>query len=606
MVLSPTRVLLVAALVVAVAVVWHVEGRKRWRTRLEHRFIYGVPWGTLVTVAVVVAFYLLAQGGLRNPSNPVIYPFITWSYLYPTGLLTAGIAHANPGHIVSNMTGTLAFAPIAEYVWSHYVPSRESSDRRRRRLAVTNPWVRAVVVFPVALLAAAFVTAVFSLGPGLGFSGALFAIVGFSVVNYPFATVVAVVVSSVLGTLFRALTEPVVRETIEASPPMPPAWAGIGFQAHLLGFLLGAVVAIALLRHRGRSPAFVRVFFGTLLTGTALSLWLLVWSADDVFSLYRGAGVTMVVVLSLLVAAASSGTTRRVPRPLSVLPWAPTRRQLAVGWLLFVVVVFSGGVAGVVIEGQAVGLAIATLFLVAVLLAAPAIPPLLPDRVFEGAVTRRGAALGVLVAFTLVVAAPSIPLGLAVVDDTGLDRGVEVDGYTVAYAENVTSATTPLVDFGNETQFDTEQSGVIVVNEKLEMWTIGERKAIVEHEGNATVVVGGVGWHEPVEIERTGWEVLGNDTAYVVDVEADDETTRTFESDPVRANAYIDGRTVEVVPTADAFVLRIEGGGETTIPEMGETATVEELTFETREIDDTARVFVSTGETEVQIAERET
>ncbi len=606
MVVSPTQVFLFAVLALAFAVVWYVEGRGRLRARLEHRFVYGVPWGTLVTVAVVVAFYLLAQGGLRNPSEPVTYPFITWSYLYPTGLLTAGIAHGNAGHIASNMTGTLAFAPIAEYVWSHYAPSRGSTGRKRRRLTVTNPWIRAVVVFPAALLAAAFVTALFSLGPGLGFSGALFAIVGFAVVNHPLATVVAVVVSSVLGTLFRAVTEPVVTETVEVGPPLPPAWAGIGFQAHLLGFLLGVVVAVALLRHRGQSKAFGRVFFGTFLAGTALSLWLLVWTADDVFFLYRGAGMTMVVALSLLVAAAAGGATSRIPRPLSVLPWAPTRRQLAVVWLLFVVVTFLLGVVGIVIEGLAVGLGVATLLFVAVLAAAPAVPPLLPDRVFEGPVTRRGAALGVLVAFSLVVAAPSIPFGLTAVDDTGLDRGVEVDGYTVAYAENVTPTTTPLVDFGNETQFDSEQSGVIVVNERLEMWTIGERKAMVEHEGNATVVVGGVGWRETVEVERTGWEVLGNDTTYVVDVKVDDETTRTFESDPVRANARIDGHTVEFVPTDDAFELRIGDEGETTVPNVGETATVGEFTFETREIDGTTRVFVATDETELQIAERET
>lgn len=41
---------------------------------------------------------------------------------------------------------------------------------------MARPVVRALVVFPGVLLVTAFVTALFSLGPGLGFSGVVFAI----------------------------------------------------------------------------------------------------------------------------------------------------------------------------------------------------------------------------------------------------------------------------------------------------------------------------------------------------------------------------------------------------------------------------------------------
>ena len=130
---TPTRVGLVAALVFAFAVVWYYEGRGRWRARLADRFVLGVPWGTLVTVAVVVGFYLFAQSGLEHWESPVVYPFVTWSYFYPTGILTAGIAHGSAGHIVGNMTGTLAFAPIVEYAWGHYPPASGGRERLERR-----------------------------------------------------------------------------------------------------------------------------------------------------------------------------------------------------------------------------------------------------------------------------------------------------------------------------------------------------------------------------------------------------------------------------------------------------------------------------------------
>ena len=268
MVATPTRVGLVAALAFALGVVWYYEGRGRWRARLADRFLLGVPWGTLVTVAVVVGFYLFAQGGLRHWETPVIYPFVTWSYFYPTGLLTAGIAHGSPGHIVGNMAGTLAFAPIVEYAWGHYPPSARGRDRLGGPTAgsglLGRPAVRALVVFPAVLLVAAFVTSAFAAGPGLGFSGAVFAIAGFAVITYPVTTVVAVVAASAVGTVYTALTEPIVRATFEAGGPSLPGWAGIAFQAHMLGFLLGVVAGGLLLARRTRRPALDRVFLGKI------------------------------------------------------------------------------------------------------------------------------------------------------------------------------------------------------------------------------------------------------------------------------------------------------------------------------------------------------
>ncbi|SDQ99666.1 rhomboid family intramembrane serine protease [Natronobacterium texcoconense] len=618
--LDPTRIVLTVSVLVALGFGWYYGGRKRWRALVADRFLYGVPWGTLVTVAVVVAFYALAQGGIVRWHDPLTLPFITWSYFYPTGLLTAGVAHGSPQHLASNMAGTLAFAPIAEYAWSHYPPSSGRSRTRSDDGLLSRPWIRAVVVFPAALLGIAVLTAVLALGPGLGFSGAVFAIAGFAVVNYPVTTVVAVVAASAIQTLFDALGQPVVRETLEAGAPGPPAWAGVGFQAHLLGFLLGAILGILLLRRRERRPSVGRIFVGVVLFGMAQSLWLLVVPGDEVYALYQGVGVVMVLGIAAVTAVAVAGSEGPLPRPLAVLglPWVPSRRQLAIGWLLVLTLGFLAGVAGAVFEEQPLAPAVLGLALVAVLLAVPALPPVVPDRWFPTPVSRRGTAVACLLVLVVLVALPSVPFNLLVVgDDTVPGSGeVDVGGYAVTYEQNATTGQSLIASPGAEPEnetLETTHNGVIVVNEDREIWTVGTQNYTLEHEGNASVVVGGLGWHETVEVTRTGWEVLGNETAYGVDLEVDGETTRSFASEPIRANAQIDGHEVGVAPADDAdepFELQVERDGSdvdtTEIPSVNETTTAGDLEFAVEESDGALELIASADDTAVLIAERET
>lgn len=616
---SLTQIALVVTLLGALGFVWYLEGRGRWRSLAADRFVHGVPWGTLVTVGIVVSFYLLAQGGLRHWSDPLAFPFITWSLFYPTGLLTAGIAHGSPAHLVANTAGTLALAPIAEYAWGHYPPA----DRTRGAPPADDPgWLarprfRALVVFPGALLAVAFLTALFSLGPGLGFSGAVFAIAGFAVVNYPVSTVIAVVVTGALQLLYEALTRPVVQEAFEAGPPSPPEWAGIGFQAHLLGFLLGVLAGVALLhrRRRRRRPTAERIFFATVLLGLAQTLWLVVWTTgDDEFVLYRGAGVVFVLLLTALITVAVAGSDRPLPRPLSVLPRAPTRRQLAAAWLAAVAIAFLLGVAGAILTDEPVLLTVGSLLFGSLLLALPALPPILPDRWLSSPISRRQTAIACLAVLTVLVAVPSIPFGLLVVGDDAPSEvdGVERGGYTVAYERNATpaqdSVVAPEIDEEPEGS-EANRSGVVVVDEDRELWTVAVRSDVLEYEGNETVQIGDVGWRTTVHVERTGWVVTGNETAYAVDLTVDDETTRSFASEPVRAHVAIEGREIAVVPTDEEFRLRVtENGatiGEAAIPAVNETATIDDLRFATEPTDDTERVVVELEETEVQIATRE-
>ncbi|MCU4753257.1 rhomboid family intramembrane serine protease [Halobacteria archaeon AArc-curdl1] len=676
MALTPTQVVLFVTLVAALAFAWLFasEARERCRAHLERRFLYGVPWGTLVTVAFVFAFYLFAQGGLRNWSEPLIYPFVTWSYFYPTGVLTAGIAHGSVAHLLSNMSATLVLAPIAEYAWGHFSPRDEAggekdeetvrssdegtptgtvddamagsetgrppirtdgagddadeagaeggetgadgSERARTAGILHRPWVRALVIFPGALLGMALLTSTFSMGPGLGFSGAVFAIAGFALVTYPLATVVGVAGGAAVSTVLTALNTPIVRAGIETGPPSPPGWAGIGFQAHMLGFLVGVLLAIGLLavrtdRQQPR-PSAGRLFGATVLFGLAQSLWLLAFpGGEDTFVLYRGAGVVLVFLLAIGITLAATGSTRPLPRVFSSASRVPSRRQVSAFWLIFLGIVLVGTVVGAFFSSEPLAPVAGVAGFVVFLFAVPALVALFPDRFRPGSgpVTRRQTVTVCLLVFTVLVAAPSLPLSLGVVDDGTVPAGeVKAGDYAVSYAENATSGQTPAVDFGDDELFSSQQSGVIVVSEDRELWTVAVREEVLAHEGNETVHVGGFGWRETITVDRHGWNVVGNDTAYVVDLELDGETTRSFASEPSTANVRLDGHELTVVPGEEISMQVTRDGetvGEVAIPPVGERVSVGPLEVRTEAVDGDVRVLVDDGDTQVQVAERE-
>ncbi|USZ69989.1 rhomboid family intramembrane serine protease (plasmid) [Halorussus salilacus] len=626
--ITPTQVGLAGALAVVLASAWYVDGRGRWYAALDERLLYGVPWGTLLAASAVVGFYLVVQGGFERPSDPLVLPFVTWSYFYPTGLLTAGIAHAGLAHLVSNVTATLVFGSIAEYAWGHR-PRRERRARRRglptggetaatdarRGGLLGRPWFRAFVAFPAALFAAALVTAVFSLGPGLGFSGVVFALVGFAAVLRPLAAVVGVVASSVLSVTLDALTQPVVRETVEAGGPSPPGWAGIAFQAHLLGFLLGVVVAVLVVSRRRRRPSFAALGLGVFAVGAVQSLWLLVWTpSQDVYVLYRGIGLAMVAGLALAIASAVAGRDRRLLTPGGRFAWLPSGRTVAVAWLALLVAGAALGAVSLVATGEGNVYESAVLVAFASVLAVPALVALAPDDRLPSTASWRGGAVVAIAVFTALVAVVSVPVGLTVVGaDAMPEGGVSAGDYAVTYAENATSGQQWLVDTGDEaTDEPTSVSGVIVASDDRELWTVGLDRRTLAFRGEGNVTVGGVGWRETVRAERTGWEVLGNDTAYAVDLEpgAGGETVRAFTSDGSRASAEVDGRRLEVVPTPEGFEVAVLTDGETVdavpVPETNESADVGDLTVTAVDGDDGTRLMAESGDTRVRFAERET
>ncbi|MFB6093791.1 MAG: rhomboid family intramembrane serine protease [Halanaeroarchaeum sp.] len=276
----------------------------RYGHGLRSRLLLGIPWGTLVAVALVLSFYLVVQRGFVAPNDPLYVPFTSWSYAYPLGVLTAPFAHQDLGHVTGNLIGTLALAPLAEYAFSHFPTERGSAAFTSWR---TNPFVRALVLFPGGVVGVGLLTSLFAWGPIIGFSGVVFAFGGFALVRYPLATVVALVARDLIGTLYYTLRDPIV--TASAGPSYgPPWWAGIAIQGHLLGFLLGATLAVAIVgrRRSAEHPSGLRLWLGTVLAGTNLTIWAIWWYGEgQSYVLYRGLGLVLVVVLAGLLAAAT-------------------------------------------------------------------------------------------------------------------------------------------------------------------------------------------------------------------------------------------------------------------------------------------------------------
>lgn len=632
---APFAVLVLLAYLLAVVIAWHLGDSGRWRDLLTERFWYGVPWGTLVTIVFVLCVYLFVQGGYRHWYDPTVLPFRAWSYLYPTGILTAGFSHSSAGHLIGNLVGTVTLAPLAEYAWGHYPGGSKRSESghqaaprserlggaterlRRVQTAVENtirtPWVRALVVFPAAVLLLGLLTAVFAVGPVIGFSGVVFAFGGFALVRYPIATLVALAVSSVVSTTYYALQSPVVRAAISGSAPSPPGWATIAVQGHAIGIITGVLLGLALLYHRGVRPDVGRVLLAMVVYGMGQGLWAIYWfEGNGVYVLFRGLGVSLAVFLAIAVAIATVASDRPIHEAVEDLPRSPTLEQAAAIWLgLLTAVVTLVAVLSLLLNWR-LWIVLASTVGVAIVLALPSIWALSPIELDE-LPTGRQTAFGALLAVLILISVPAALPNLVTVGDDPVpnEQSITVESYSVTYAEDVRNRMIPAIDLplaANRTTVPT--SGVIVVNEDRHIWTTAVSKQYLASEGNGSVTVGGVGWREAIDVERTGWVATGNDTAYAVDLSHDGETVRAYESPPGYATPVIANHSVAVVPADERFRLQVYDDtgpvGESAIPEVGSATTVGPLTLRTERVDDRVTVVATAEGTQVPIAHRET
>jgi len=565
-------VLVVGSLIAAVAgVAFERRAGRRPVARLRRRLLLGVPWGTLVSAGGVLAVYLFIQGGLEAWRNPVVVPFRAWSYLEPLGMATAAFGHNGPGHLLGNLTATLAFAPLVEYAWGHFPEERGAHTFAD---AASNPYVRAFLVFPAAVVAVGVGTAVFALGPVIGFSGVVFAFAGFALVYYPLSTVAALVVSDGLGLAYRALRAPSL--TASGRPAfVTPWWADIAIQGHALGLLIGIFLAGWLAQRRGSDlPGSGRLFVGALLVAVGQNLWAVYWFlGNGEYVLFRAVGLGLVALLAALVAAVGvdSGTTL-------------SARLQAVRT--------DGGSPDSADDRRPVG-----------------------DDTDSRPSLVAPAALLVLVLVVAAVAGAAVPTNLVSVGDDELPgEPVEIRGYDVTYAENVQNGMVSVIDvgvFGLSTDVNT--SGVIVRNPDRGVWTTAVSEGRLAFAGRQRAVVGGVGWREEVTATRHGLSAAGGPTAYRVTLAHDGDERLAYHSEPARAEPRVAGWNVSLVATdapagaASPFRLNLTRDGERVslpVPTGNETVAADGVRF----VREDRAVFALVGNTttRVRVARTET
>ncbi|MFC6865301.1 rhomboid family intramembrane serine protease [Halomicroarcula sp. GCM10025817] len=273
------------------------------------RLLLGVPWGTLLTMGALVAVYLFLQGTWWHP-RPLVTPFRTWSYFYPLGILTSAFTHSGQSHITGNLLGTLVYGAVVEYAWGHYPRRRGVQTFTSLR---TNPFAR-VLAIPLAAFVVGLFTALFAIGPVVGFSGVVFALAGFALVTRPVLFLGALLAGRIVDLFVRALRFP--EFTARARQQfVTPWWADVAIQGHAIGMLAGVVLAVWMLRRRESQPNVPRVFFAALVFAVFQGLWAIyVPLGGGRFTLFRWVGTAGVFLLALLVAVAVAD----VDQPLEV------------------------------------------------------------------------------------------------------------------------------------------------------------------------------------------------------------------------------------------------------------------------------------------------
>ncbi|AWB27632.1 rhomboid family intramembrane serine protease [Halococcoides cellulosivorans] len=517
-------------------------------SRLRGRFLVGVPWGTVLTVALVGTVYLTAQGGLDHWGDPLVIPYRAWSYQYPLGILASGLSHASSGHLLGNLIATLTFAPIAEFAWGHFPPGRGRSAFGRWR---DRPTVRIAAV-PVVALIGAVLTAAFAWGPVIGFSGVVFAFAGVAVLRHPLATLVAIVLGTGVRLAYTALVEPIAFAT-PAVTSSTPWWAGVAVQGHLFGFGLGVLAGLVLAWRRDWTLSAAWIWAGTLGFALEQSLWAVFWAGDGGYYLFRAAGAVGILALATVVTAAATGRGAIFDDPI-----------------------------GRALDGT----------------------PL--DRLDWGIPTR-GTAITVLVGVLAVTGAVAVTVNLQTVDDPGPDRAVEIADYRVGYDEDRETRQVSVFDgvVPNESlSWNFEASGVIVTSQERSIWTVAVPTGRLERSNNANVVIGGPDWRRTIDVRRRGWAVPDNGTVYAVDLHPDGgERHRVYESTATTANLSVAAREVTIEPTGGRFALVVDGPNGSSrgrVPWPGERTTVGGLTIHHTD----GALYASHAETRVRIASR--
>ncbi len=471
---------------------------------LQERFVYGIPWGTAIVIVAVYAVYYLIQGGGED-GGPIMTAFRSWSLWYPQGTFFSSFAHASHSHLQGNVIGAVVFAPIVEYVWGHYRTGEKgeesgASTSLSQRL-LSSPAGR-IAIFVVAVVSIGFLGSLLVPGAVIGFSGLVFAFAGFALVAKPLVTIVAILGLQALRLVVRAFETPIVTAT--ARPRfVTPSWVDVALQGHLFGVLVGALLAVALLRMRNQHPEIVYVWFAAFVFAVTRSMEAVYWYfGPNQFILFRAAGTAGIILLAIVIAVAAASPENGVRSR-----WAriPALRSVAVGLLFASLVVLSIG-----------GLAYS-------------IAPVSPGEEIE----------------------------------TGPEGHLEVEDYTITYAEGVEDQYIGAVSLPPLWDPSVTVSGVIITSDERNAWEVAVSANQLAFDGRARIPVGDATWRETVIIDRTAWSFTeGNSTAKVFGRVGDDDWTLLHRDTLAEGDVRVNGANLSIEPVDDFYNLIVEKNGQ--------------------------------------------
>ncbi|XGI82983.1 rhomboid family intramembrane serine protease [Halorutilales archaeon Cl-col2-1] len=509
--------------------------------RSRRRLVLGLPLGTAAVVAVNLGFYAFAQRGLWHSSNPLVIPYYSWSYSYPVGILASPISHANVGHITSNLVATAVFAPVAEYVVGH---RNTDSDPRHRSV------VR-VVGFAVSLYVIGVFTSAFSAGPTVGFSGAVFALIGFITVFYPLGAVVLVAVTSVLDSVVSILQYPVITQT-PTEEFVTPWWAQIAVDSHILGFFVGILVGALLLDSRLAD----RVRTDTRATKVGAAV-VVVGVFEGIYALWIANGSSYVLYQSL-------------------------------------------GLSFTLLAGLGTALAVRS--------RPPTVSNVVSERISFGSYGYVGLLLPVLViCFIAVPVNVSSVVGVdgaaSVSDDAG-DKAnatygqVEYEGYEISYVDSARlRRVAPVSVPGINVSWDA--SGVVVRDPDRGIWLRQASPSELKSESTLSFYAGDLRSETRVIVERVGVSTPSGESAYsvVVSREKKDSDTVLFESPPAPTGVRVNGTNISVGVSRRNYTAVLESSSISRTVSVSPNSTPRALGVELRVENSTVVASDVSGET---------
>lgn len=233
------------------------------------------------------------------------------------------------------------------------------------------------------------------------------------------------------------------------------------------------------------------------------------------------------------------------------------------------------------------GLGAASVVVLASVIAIATFPdprPLVSDRIN---VPARRVGATVLVVIVILVALAGLPYNLADVSSgDGVEDGIEIDGYTVTYAENVedqyTALDIPIV--GDALSVDA--SGVIVTSDERNVWSLETPRDELALNGFSVVVVGDSTWREVVIMNHTQWQLSGGNSTYKVYgqhwQEMDDQRL-LFAAPLGEGQPTINGSRFGIVPSTEFYDIAVLGENGTRdrvqIPAHNESVDLAGVTF---------------------------